>query len=120
MGRKIVEPDLLSFCWLYCKACNQYRNGDCPGCRHLKKSPKWCTIRNCCIKHGFTNCSECKKFIENGGCEKFESMVVGCLKFLDKSERSLINKTIKKKGFSGYIHDRVKQDLTGKTSPIKK
>jgi hypothetical protein len=70
----------------------------CPGCKNLSKSPKWFTISDCCIKNGYTNCTECIDFIDNNGCSKFEGMVIGCLKFLDGPERDVISKIIKEKG----------------------
>lgn len=110
MGRKIVDSNLLSYCWLYCEACSQYQDGKCPGCKNLEKSPRWCAIRNCCIKLGYTNCTECKKFIEKEGCEKFENMVIGCLKFLNKPERQEISQIIRKRGIKGYIKYRNEQN----------
>lgn len=113
MSKKKIDPNLLSCCWLLCEACNQFKNGECPGCKSLNKTPGWCTIRDCCLKNGYTNCSECREFIENEGCKKFDSMVAGCLKFLDESERSAIAEIIKDKGLKGYIKYRSEQKLSG-------
>ena len=104
MSKKIIDKNFVSYCWLYCLACNLYKEGKCKGCKNLDKSPRWCVIRDCCIENNYTNCTECAKFSENGGCGKFDSMVMGCLKFFDNSERQKITRLVRKKGIRGYLN----------------
>ncbi len=96
---KTVEnnPDLISFCGLYCGACIAYLKGRCPGCENNLKA-KWCKIRICCMENNYSNCSECREYKNVSECKKFDNLVSKIIAFIFRSNRKACIERIKEKG----------------------
>ncbi len=67
------NPSFIAACGLYCATCRAYKKGKCPGCRNNGKAT-WCSVRNCCQKHGWDSCAACTE-MPLGKCRKFNSTI---------------------------------------------
>ena len=58
------NPDVISYCGVFCGGCPSYHIGTCHGCRSeelkQKRTSKWkCRKRICCLEKEFYSCGEC-------------------------------------------------------------
>ena len=114
MKEKLSDRNLVSYCWLYCGACKKYLADKCPGCKNLKKTPFWCTIRDCCINKKYENCAECKEFEDVTQCKKYNGIIMRSLGYLCGSDRLAATKMIKEKGlekFTEYMKENQLQRI---------
>ena len=106
-----INKDLVSYCWLYCGACDKYLNKKCDGCKKLKKTPIWCTIRDCCIKKGYLNCAECQDFDDIRDCKKYNGFIMRSLGNLCGSDRFSATKLIQVEGIEGFARYMAKNKM---------
>ena len=97
-----IDPNLVSYCWLYCGSCKKNIVGECPGCKKLEKTPFWCPIRDCCIEKGISNCATCNEYDEVKLCRKYNGIVMRSLSYLCGSDRFTATQMIKEKGIDGF------------------
>ncbi|MBI2497762.1 MAG: DUF3795 domain-containing protein [Opitutae bacterium] len=67
MNTVTTSPDLVAYCGLYCGACRAYLTGRCSGCRENKKA-RWCRVRACCLRAGYTTCADCTTHVDVRQC----------------------------------------------------
>lgn len=112
-----LDKDLVSCCWLYCGACEKYLSDKCYGCKHLNKTPFWCSIRDCCLNHGYKNCVDCKDYPNITDCKKYNGFVMRILGYLCGSDRLAAAAMIKEKGideFAKYMSENKIQRIARK------
>ena len=113
-----IEIDLISCCWLYCGACEKYLEGKCPGCKNLYKTPFWCKIRDCCLKNGYQNCSQCVQVQSLTKCRKFNGFIMRNLARFCGSDQWEAIRIIKNKGMQSFAEEMTNQKA--KRIPRKK
>ncbi len=109
------DPALISYCGLYCGACNKFLSGKCPSCKNLA-SPHWCKIRTCNIDQQFTNCADCTLETPNA-CKKFNNPISKVFTFIFGSNREKCILTIRENGtvwYAAHMAETRQQSLKGK------
>jgi hypothetical protein len=92
-----ANPELISFCGLYCGACGAYRRDKCPGCQANVKAT-WCGIRACCLEHSYSSCADCGDFAEVNDCGKFNNLISRVISFIFRSNRRACIENIRARG----------------------
>lgn len=95
------DPALVAYCGLYCGACKSYQKGKCPGC-HENSKASWCSIRTCCMEHGYKSCADCTEFSNPMDCKKFNNFFSKLFALLFRSDRAACIAAIKEKGYEGF------------------
>lgn len=96
-----ANPELVSFCGLYCAHCGRHKKGKCPGCAGNEKA-SWCKIRSCNLEHGYTSCAECTEFPNPGECKKFDNFIGRVIGVVLNSNRAAGIAMIKEQGRDGF------------------
>ncbi len=96
-----VDPELVAYCGLYCGACSSLMKGRCPGC-HGNEKATWCTIRSCCVEHGYASCADCKEHEDPHRCQKFHNLVSRVIGFVLRSDRRACIYQIRDLGLEGH------------------
>lgn len=105
--------ELVSFCGLYCGACNKYKNGKCPAC-HQNEKASWCSVRNCCLQNAYNSCADCKEFLNPMDCGKYNNFMSKLFGLIFKSDRNAGINLIREKGienFALFMHQKQWQSI---------
>lgn len=106
----------IAACGLFCGACRKYLKGTCPGCRDYVKA-SWCSVRSCCIEHGWTSCAECT-LMPLSECRKFNSFVGKVFAVVFRSDRRGCVERIREVGCDAFAAE---MRLAGSMNrPVKK
>ena len=97
----LPTPKQIAYCGLYCEMCKIYQKGKCVGCKSVEKKADWCKLRNCCIKHGYQSCADCR-LMPLDECKKFNNFFSKLFGLLYKSDRKACIEQIKKMGYEGF------------------
>jgi hypothetical protein len=100
------NPDLLSYCGLYCGTCPSYKKGKCSGCVANDKL-SWCKVRTCNIQKGISSCAECDEFPEVNDCKKFNNFISKAFMFFLNSDRRKGILYIKTQGRDAFVNHMV-------------
>jgi len=95
-----VNPDLISYCGLYCGACSKYLNDKCPGCLKNEKAT-WCKVRKCCAEKNIRSCADCTDPMPEN-CGEFNSFMSKVMSFIMNSDRLACNQKIRELGYEEY------------------
>ena len=101
MKEILVNPELVSYCGLYCGSCGKYLKDKCPGCAENQKAT-WCKIRKCCIEKDIKSCAQCDEFSDVKDCKMFDNFVARMFEFVFKSDRKAGIKMIKELGYEDF------------------
>jgi hypothetical protein len=101
MKEIVSNTELVAYCGLYCGACRSYLKERCPGC-HDNKKASWCTVRTCCMEHGYSSCANCGEFENPRECKKYNNIMSKIIGFVLSSDRAACVAQIKKLGIQGH------------------
>lgn len=102
MNAEIInDPQLISYCGLYCPACHKFLNGKCPGCQKNEKAG-WCKVRTCNMERGYTSCAGCNEYPDPVGCKKFNNPISKIFALVFKSDRPASIRFIRENGSDAY------------------
>src|SRR5574344_1612560 len=79
------DKELISYCGLYCPACQKYLKGKCPGCRKNEKAA-WCKIRKCNQEHGYHSCADCTTDVAD--CKTYSNFISKIFGLIFNSKRN--------------------------------
>lgn len=96
------NPELVSFCGLYCGSCGKYLKEKCSGCVGNEKAT-WCKIRKCCIEKGIKSCAQCNEFSDVKDCKMFDNFVAKMFEFVFRSDRKAGIKMIQEIGYEEFV-----------------
>jgi hypothetical protein len=91
----------ISYCGLYCGACDKYLNGKCSGCADNTKAA-WCKVRSCCIENNYKSCADCREFSNVKDCKKYNNFIARMFGLIFQSDRAACIALIKEKGYEGF------------------
>ena len=110
-----MNPQIAA-CGLFCGTCRKFSKGTCPGC-HLNEKATWCTVRACCIEHGWQSCAECT-LMPLEACKKFNNVIAKMLQLVFRSDRRGCVERIRKVGCAAFAAE---MRLAGSYNrPVKK
>ena len=100
---KIISNDVkqISFCGLYCGACNKFINGKCPGCAENAKA-SWCKVRSCNLDHNYKSCADCTQFSDTKDCKTHNNFISKAFGVIFGSDRAAGIALIKEKGYQSF------------------
>jgi hypothetical protein len=104
MKKVTIDRNMVSCCWLYCGACKKYLADKCTGCKKLSKTPFWCSIRDCCMEKGYSNCALCEEYPNTLDCKRYNGFVMRTLGYICGSDRAAATNMIKQKGIDEFIN----------------
>lgn len=109
MKEIVANPQMVSYCGLYCGACGQYLRGKCPGCRE-KTNAQWCKIRTCNQEAGTFSCADCTQ-VSLDDCRKLNNPIAKIFSFVFRSDRKASLNMIRERGADGFALEmtRLKQ-----------
>lgn len=94
------NPELVSYCGLYCGTCSKYKKGKCPGCKGNTKAT-WCKTRTCNIDKNYTSCADCS-IADLRSCKINNNFVASIFGFIFKTDRMASLELIRKIGREEY------------------
>lgn len=99
-----VDSSQVSYCGLYCGACNSFRKEKCPGC-HENTKTSWCKIRLCCMENNYSSCADCKAHQDPNDCKLFNNFMAKIFGFIFRSNRKASIEMIRAKGIDGFAQE---------------
>jgi len=97
----VTDAQLVSYCGLYCAACQAYRRDRCPGC-HENPKASWCKVRTCCIENGYSTCAACTTTPEPRDCKKYHNLIARLFGLIFRSDRRACILQIREKGLDAH------------------
>jgi len=109
---KTIEenPELVSFCGLYCGACGKYIAGKCPGCAKNEKA-SWCAVRKCCSENNLGSCAECTQHADIMECKKFNNFFSKLFGLILRSNRKAGIDRIKAIGKEAFAREMAEKGM---------
>lgn len=98
------SKELVSFCGLYCGACNKFLKGKCPGCLKNKKA-SWCQVCLCNLKNSYSSCAHCREFSDVAKCKKYNNFFAKIFGLIFRSDRRAGIERIKKVGRAEFAKE---------------
>ncbi|MFO7446771.1 MAG: DUF3795 domain-containing protein [Ignavibacteriaceae bacterium] len=96
------DEQLVSYCGLYCGACNKYLNGKCSGCRSKNSILSRCSIKTCNLQNNFKSCADCTIYDDTAVCKKTNSFIFRFIERLFKLNRKRGIEVIRERGYPGF------------------
>jgi hypothetical protein len=108
MRALVANTDNIACCGLYCGACKKFLRDKCPGCKKNDKA-KWCTVRTCCLQHGYHSCADCNEVSDLSECKKLNNFIAWVFGLVFRSDRNACLHCIRQDGYEAFA-ERMTRD----------